>query len=110
MIKCWKIKLQSYDVNLLESSVSIITQTALTNGWKIKGPIPLPTKKLFISFPRAPHVYKHTQEQFERLTHRRALFILNTTSDVKDQFKNLTNIPSGVQIDMEMTEIEGGNK
>ncbi|MCF0227477.1 MAG: 30S ribosomal protein S10, partial [Malacoplasma sp.] len=40
-----RIKLLSYDVDLLESTLKKIVQISKDNDCKLKGPIPLPTKK-----------------------------------------------------------------
>ena len=40
-----RIKLKSYDVRMLESSVSKVVGLLVKSGAQIKGPIPLPKKR-----------------------------------------------------------------
>lgn len=92
-----KIKLFSYDHRLLDQSVRKIIRSSLESGAKVKGPIPLPTKKEIFTICRSPHVNKTSREQFERRTHQRLIILVNTTDKTKENLKNII-IPSGVDI------------
>lgn len=92
-----KIKLFSYDHRLLDISVKKIIKSSKDSGAKIKGPIPLPTKKEIFTICRSPHVNKTSREQFERRTHQRLIILTNTTEKTRENLKNLI-IPSGVDI------------
>ncbi|MDR0340715.1 MAG: 30S ribosomal protein S10 [Mycoplasmataceae bacterium] len=112
-MKCWKINLESYDVSLLDLASRKIKDLIITNNWKHRGPIPLPTHRLVISFTRAAHSFEQAHEQLERRTHKRVFFILNTDSSVNNAFKNL-DLPNGVMPRLSITEIkdkaQGGKK
>ena len=71
-----RIKLKSYDHNLIDQSSSKIVETAKRTGAKISGPIPLPTQKEIVTILRATHKYKDSREQFEIKTHKRLIDIL----------------------------------
>ena len=44
-----RIKLKSYDFNLVDKSAEKIVKTVKTTGAIVTGPIPLPTKKKILS-------------------------------------------------------------
>ena len=50
-----RIKLSSYDVEMLDSAASKIVETMVKSGAKISGPIPLPTEKEVVTILRSPH-------------------------------------------------------
>ena len=96
-----KIKLFSYDHRLLDSSVKKIVKTSVESGAKIKGPVPLPTKKEVFTICRSPHVNKPSREQFERRTHQRLIILTNTNEKTKQNLKNVS-IPAGVDIQINL--------
>ena len=73
-----RIKLKSYDHNLIDLATSRIMEAASKSGSQVAGPIPLPTEKEVVTIIRAPHKYKDSREQFEMRTHKGLLiFILH---------------------------------
>ena len=60
-----RIRLKSYDHNLIDQSAAKIVETAKRTGSKVSGPIPLPTRKEVVTILRAVHKYKDSREQFE---------------------------------------------
>ena len=66
-----RIKLKSYEHNLIDQSAERIVETAKRTGARVSGPIPLPTEKEIVTILRATHKYKDSREQFERRTHKR---------------------------------------
>ena len=66
-----RIKLKSYDHNLVDLACSKIVETAKKMGSKVAGPIPLPTEKEIVTVLRATHKYKDAREQFELRTKRK---------------------------------------
>jgi len=51
-----RIKLKSYDHNLVDKSAEKIVKTVKTTGAVVSGPIPLPTNKKIFTVLRSPHV------------------------------------------------------
>ena len=92
-----RIRLKSYDHNLVDQSAAKIVDTATRTGAKISGPIPLPTKKEIITILRAVHKYKDSREQFEMRTHKRLIDILMPTPKTVDALTRL-DLPDGVDI------------
>ena len=53
-----RIKLKSYDFNLVDKSAEKIVKTVKSTGAIVTGPIPLPTKKKIFTVLKSPHVNK----------------------------------------------------
>ena len=94
-----RIKLMSYDVEMLDQATSKIIETMKKAGAKISGPIPLPTEKEIVTILRSPHKYKDSREQFEIRTHKRLIDIKNPTKETVEALAHL-DIPSGVAINI----------
>ena len=92
-----RIKLKSYDHNLVDKSAEKIVKTVKTTGAVVTGPIPLPTHKKIFTVLRSPHVNKKSREQFEVRTHKRLLYIMDTTPQTMDALMRL-DISAGVDI------------
>jgi len=96
-----RVRLSSYDHNLLEAACGRILNVATTNGAKISGPVPLPTEREIVCVIRSPHKYKDSREQFEIRTHKRLIDIFNPTSRLVDMLAKL-EMPAGVDIQIRM--------
>ena len=96
-----RIKLKSYEHNLIDQSAERIVETAKRTGARVSGPIPLPTEKEIVTILRATHKYKDSREQFERRTHKRLIDILNPNSKTVDAMMKL-ELPAGVEIEMKL--------
>ena len=97
-----RVKLKSYDHRVIDDAVLKILDTAMATGAKIKGPIPLPTKRTLIPIvPSTSRGIKNAQEHFEMLVHKRLIDILEPTSRTIDSLSNL-DLPAGVSIEIKM--------
>ena len=97
-----RVKLKSYDHRVIDEAVLKILDTAMATGAKIKGPIPLPTKRTLIPvIPSTSRGIKNAQEHFEVLVHKRLVDILEPTSRTIDSLSNL-DLPAGVSIEIKM--------
>lgn len=99
MEKVFKIKLYSYDHVLVDEAVKLIKTLASESKSELKGPIPLPTHRELFTICRSPHVDKPSMEQFERLTHKRLIFINCHDSKFLDSLKT-THFPSAVRMEI----------
>lgn len=79
-----RIKLKSYDHNLVDRSAEKIVKTVRTTGAIVSGPIPLPTERKVFTVIRSPHVNKSSREQFQLCTYKRLLDIYSSTSKTID--------------------------
>ncbi len=75
-----RIRLQSYDHQLIDAAAERIVETAKRTGARVSGPIPLPTDKEVVPILRAAHKYKDSRERFEIRTHRRLIGILTPSN------------------------------
>ena len=96
-----RIKLKSYDHNLIDMATSRIMDAASKSGSKVAGPIPLPTDKEVVTIIRAPHKYKDSREQFEMRTHKRIIDIYTPSSKAVDALMKL-DLPAGVDIKIKL--------
>lgn len=94
-----RIKLKSYDYQLLDQSAKRIVEAASRTGSTVSGPIPLPTEKEVVTILRAVHKYKDSREQFELRTHKRLIDVLNPSKATVDALMKL-DLPAGVEIEM----------
>ena len=77
-----RIKLKSYDFNLVDKSAEKIVKTVKSTGAVVSGPIPLPTNKKIFTVLRSPHVNKKSREQFELNSYKRLLDIYSTSTPI----------------------------
>ena len=96
-----RIRLKSYDHNLVDKAAEKIVETAKRTGARISGPVPLPTEKEVVTILRAVHKYKDSREQFERRTHKRLIDILNPNQKTVEALMSL-ELPAGVEIEIKL--------
>ena len=96
-----RIKLKSYDHNLVDKSAEKIVRTVKTTGAVVSGPIPLPTDKNVITVNRSPHVNKKSREQFQVCSYKRLIDIFSSSSKTVDVLMNL-ELPSGVDVEIKV--------
>lgn len=92
-----KVRFKAYDDKLLDQTVTEIVHTVRRTGARIVGPIPLPTQISKYTVLRSPHVDKKSREQFEMRTHKRLIYIMETTPQTMDALMKL-DISAGVDI------------
>jgi small subunit ribosomal protein S10 len=96
-----RIKLKSYDHNLVDKSAEKIVKTVKSTGAVVNGPIPLPTHIRVFTVLRSPFVNKKSREQFQLNSHKRLLDIYSTTSKTIDALMKL-ELPSGVEVEIKV--------
>ncbi|MAF85733.1 MAG: 30S ribosomal protein S10 [Dehalococcoidales bacterium] len=96
-----RIKLKGFDHKILDQSAEQIVAAVERTGAIVSGPVPLPTHIQKFSVIRSPFTDKDSQEQFEIRTHKRLIYIVETTSKTIDALTSL-NLPSGVEIDIKL--------
>ncbi len=89
--------MEAYDHEALDLSASDIVETAKRTGAKVAGPIPLPTRIERYTVLRSPHIDKKSREQFEIRTHKRLIYISDSSAKTVDALSKL-NMPAGVDI------------
>jgi len=96
-----RIKLKSYDHNLIDKSAERIVRTVKQTGAIVSGPIPLPTKRSVYTVLRSPHVDKKSREQFETRIHKRLIDIFSSTQKTIDSLMRL-ELPAGVDVEVKV--------
>ena len=96
-----RIKLKSYDHNLVDKSAEKIVKTVKLTGAHVKGPIPLPTNKKIFTVNRSTFVNKKSREQFELSSYKRLLDIDSASPKTIDALVTL-ELPSGVDVEIKL--------
>ena len=96
-----RIKLRSYDHNLVDKSTEKIVKTVKNSGAIVTGPIPLPTEKKIFTVLRSPHVNKKSREQFQVCSYKRLIDIFSTSSKTVDVLMKL-ELPAGVDVQIKL--------
>ena len=92
-----RIKLKSYDHNLVDKSAEKIVKTVKSTGAVVSGPIPLPTRKERFTILTSPHVNKDARDQYEIRTHKRMIDIVEPTEKTVDALMRL-DLAAGVDV------------
>ncbi len=75
-VRMAKIKIWSTNIDILNDFVSKIVDIVKKTGVNMRGPIPLPTKKLVVRTMKLPHGEgKKKWEKWEMRIHKRLLYI-----------------------------------
>ena len=96
-----RIKLKSYDHNLVDKSAEKIVKAVKATEAVVSGPIPLPTHKRIFTVNRSTFVNKKSREQFELCTYKRLIDIFSSTTKAVDALMKL-ELPSGVEVEIKV--------
>ncbi|MBI4451474.1 30S ribosomal protein S10 [Candidatus Woesearchaeota archaeon] len=99
-----RIKLASTDIDKLNQTCSYIKDIADKTGVDVRGPIPLPTKRLRLSTRRTPcGSGSATWERFEMRVHKRLIDIGLDERALRLVMR--VPIPEGLNIEIEMVDV-----
>ena len=96
-----RIRMEAYDHELLDSSAQVIVERAKATGARVKGPIPLPTRKERFTILISPHVNKDARDQYEIRTHKRLMDIVDPTDKTVDALMKL-DLAAGVDVQIKL--------
>jgi ribosomal protein S10 len=96
-----RIRLKAFDHRLIDKSAREIVETAKRTGATVRGPIPLPTKIERYTILISPHVDKDARDQYELLTHKRLMDIVDPTDKTVDALMKL-ELPAGVDVQIKL--------
>jgi small subunit ribosomal protein S10 len=96
-----RIRLKAFDHRLIDRSASEIVDTAKRTGARVRGPIPLPTKKERFTVLTAPHGDKDARDQYEIRTHKRLMDIIEPTDKTVDALMKL-DLAAGVDVQIKL--------
>lgn len=99
-----RIKLASIEIDKINQICRDITDIVLKTGVKLRGPIPLPTKKLKITTRKSPDGEgKASWERYEMRVHKRLIDIGADERTLRLVMR--VPIPEGLSIEIEMVDI-----
>lgn len=81
---------------MIDASTRDIVETAKRTGARIRGPIPLPTRRERHTVLISPHVNKDARDQYEIRTHKR-LIEIEATANTVDALMRLA-LSAGVDV------------
>jgi small subunit ribosomal protein S10 len=96
-----RIRLKAFDHRLIDRSAAEIVDTAKRTGARVKGPIPLPSKRELYTVLISPHVNKDARDQYELRTHKRLMDILDPTDKTVDALMKL-DLAAGVNVQIRL--------
>ena len=96
-----RIRLKAFDHRLIDKSAREIVDTAKRTGATVRGPVPLPTKVERYTVLISPHVDKDARDQYELLTHKRLMNIIDPTDKTVDALMKL-ELPAGVDVQIKL--------
>ena len=96
-----RIKLKSFDHNLVVKSAEKIVKTVKATDAIVCGPVPLPTRKQIFTVNRSTFVNKKAREQFQFCTYKRIIDIKSSTPKTIDALMKL-ELPSGVEVEIKV--------
>ena len=96
-----RIRLKSYDHEVIDQSAKKIVETVTNAGATVVGPVPLPTEKNVFVVIRSPHKYKDSREHFEMRTHKRLIDIVDPTPKAVDSLMHI-DLPADVNIEIKL--------
>ena len=98
-----RIKLASIDINKINEVSSYISDIAKKTGVEMRGPIPLPTKKLKVTTRKSPvGEGTATWDRFEMRIHKRVIDLGLDERALRLVMR--VPIPEGLNIEIEMIE------
>jgi small subunit ribosomal protein S10 len=96
-----RIRLKAFDHRLIDRSAAEIVETAKRTGARVKGPIPLPTRKERFTILVSPHVNKDARDQYEIRTHKRLMDFVDPTDKTVDALMKL-DLAAGVDVQIKL--------
>ena len=99
-----RIKLKSFDHNLVDKSAEKIVKTVKATGAVVSGPIPLPTHKRIFTVNRSTFVNKKSREQFELASYKRLIDIYNSNNKTVEALMKL-ELASGVEVEIKVKNL-----
>lgn len=99
-----RIKIASTEINKINTICNDIREIAQKTGVDVRGPIPLPTKKLKVTTRKSPSGEgKATWERYEMRIHKR---LIDLGADERTlRLVMRVPIPEGLNIEIEMIDI-----
>ena len=99
-----RIKLRAYDNKVLDASTEEIVNTVKRTGATVKGPIPLPTRRLVVPVSKAPDGEgSETYDHWEMRIHKRLLEMDITSGKDESALRQVARIPIPDTVSIELS-------
>jgi small subunit ribosomal protein S10 len=95
-----RVKIYSFDHKILEEAVKKLIQVIVRSGGKVRGPIPMKTKKKVVTIQSSTFVFKKAKDKLECRIHKRLIDIDDVNSEVINSLSTLS-LPAGVDLNIE---------
>ena len=96
-----RIKLKSFDHNLVDKSAEKIVKAVRSTDAVVSGPVPLPTRKQIYTVNRSTFVNKKSREQFELSSYKRLIDIYESNQKTVEALMKL-ELASGVEVEIKV--------
>jgi small subunit ribosomal protein S10 len=96
-----RIRLHSFDFNVLDRAVKDVAHLVLKAGGKVVGPVPIKTKKKVVVLLKSTFKHKDARFKIESRVHKRLLDIVDFNSQVVNSLSTMS-LPAGVDVDIQM--------
>ena len=96
-----KIKLKSYDSNIIVKSAQAMVSVIKKTKVKVRGPIPLPVYIKKFTILTSPHVDKKSRDQYEIREYKRLIIIISPTEKILNllmKFKLSASVDAKISI------------
>jgi len=97
-----RIRLKAFDHKLIDISTKEIVETAKKTGAQVKGPIPLPVRREKFTTLISPHADKDARDQYEVVTYKRLIDIVQPTDKTVDALMKL-DLAAGVDVQISLS-------
>lgn len=97
-----RIRLKAFDHKVIDNSAKEIVDTAKRTGARVRGPVPMPTRKERFTILISPHVNKDARDQYEIRTHNRLVIIAEPTDKTVDALMKL-DLAAGVDVQISVS-------
>lgn len=98
-----RIRMKAFDHRILDQATFEIVSTAKRTGARVRGPIPLPTRKERFTVLRSPHIDKKSMDAYEIRTHKRVLDIIDPTDLTVGALMKL-DLAAGVDVEIKIED------
>lgn len=95
-----RVRVTSFDHKIVDDAVKKLISVVVKAGGKIKGPVPLKTKKKIFTLLRSTFVYSKHRYKIESRQHKRLIDIEDVNNDVINSLSTLS-LPAGVDVSIE---------
>ena len=95
------IRARAYDHKILDTWCAKVVEAAKSTGALVSGPVPLPTKIEKYTVLRSPHTDKKSREQFEIRTHKRVIYLAESSSTTIDTIDKVIR-PKGLEVSIKI--------